>query len=123
MQEVLFWQTCTLRMMFKIVGDALAEVGRPDKHPGDYLIFLTVGTLLPPPACGVHVHARPAHGQGWRFDHLGKPRAQPPIFKQPCTSLADVPVRLQVQSPVGLHSGQLVHVLVLSCPSLPHCCP
>ena len=45
MQEVLFWQTCTLRMMFKIVGDALAEMGQHDKHPGDYLIFLTVGEL------------------------------------------------------------------------------
>ena len=44
MQEVLFWQTCTLRMMFKIVGDALAEAGVQGKHPGDYLIFLTVGT-------------------------------------------------------------------------------
>ena len=62
MQEVLFWQTCTLRMMFKIVGDALAEVGRPDKHPGDYLIFLTVGMPPLPPAC---VHRRRVRSPRW----------------------------------------------------------
>ena len=42
-QEVLFWQTCTIRMMFRIVGDALRDAGHPERHPGDYLIFLTVG--------------------------------------------------------------------------------
>ena len=62
-QEVLFWQTCTIRMMFRIVGDALKEAGLPDRHPGDYLIFLTIGGL----ACaGRFAQCRRCHASGGR---------------------------------------------------------
>ena len=44
-QEVLQWQTCTVRMMYGIVHDALREVGSQD-HPLEYLSFFCLGKPL-----------------------------------------------------------------------------
>lgn len=43
-QEVLIWQTCTVRMMYRIIGTALRDAGSED-HPLDYLAFFCLGTL------------------------------------------------------------------------------
>lgn len=40
---MLYFQTQTIRMMYKIVGDAMRDVGITEEHPRDYLIFLTIG--------------------------------------------------------------------------------
>ena len=44
-QEVLMWQTCTVRMMYGIVRAALRDVGRDD-HPIDYIAFFCLGAML-----------------------------------------------------------------------------
>jgi hypothetical protein len=44
-QEVLFWQTCTVRMMYRIIGAALKEVGS-ENQPLDYLAFYCIGLFL-----------------------------------------------------------------------------
>ena len=41
-QEILYWQTRTIEMMYKRIGDALQETGNPT-HPTDWLIFLCPG--------------------------------------------------------------------------------
>ena len=46
-QEVLFFQTQTVRMMYKIVADALRDMNITDEHPRDYLIFTTIGGERP----------------------------------------------------------------------------
>lgn len=46
MQEVLHWQTCTIKMMYGIVAAALQDVGSQE-HPQDYLAFFCLGA---PPA-------------------------------------------------------------------------
>ena len=42
MQEILAWQTHTLRMMYGLIGEALKARGSPD-HPRDYLNFFCLG--------------------------------------------------------------------------------
>ena len=42
-QEILYWQTRTIEMMYKRIGNALKETGNPT-HPTDWLIFLCPGT-------------------------------------------------------------------------------
>ncbi|KAK9802796.1 hypothetical protein WJX73_007251 [Symbiochloris irregularis] len=46
-QEVLYFQTQTIRMMYKIVADAMRDVGNTEEHPRDYLIFTTIGNREP----------------------------------------------------------------------------
>jgi len=41
-QEILYWQTRTIEMMYKRVGDALKANGNPT-HPTDWLMFLCPG--------------------------------------------------------------------------------
>ena len=41
-QEILYWQTRTIEMMYKRVGDALQATGNPT-HPTDWLMFLCPG--------------------------------------------------------------------------------
>jgi len=41
-QEILAWQTHTVRMMYRLIGDALKAKGSPD-HPRDYLNFFCLG--------------------------------------------------------------------------------
>ena len=41
-QEILYWQTRTIEMMYQKVGDALAQAGS-DAHPTDYLLFMCPG--------------------------------------------------------------------------------
>jgi len=41
-QEILFWQTRTIEMMYKRVGDALKDTGN-ESHPTDWLLFLCPG--------------------------------------------------------------------------------
>jgi len=41
-QEILYWQTRTIEMMYKRVGDALKATGNPT-HPTDWLMFLCPG--------------------------------------------------------------------------------
>ncbi len=57
MQEILAFQTYTIRMMYKLIGDALKAQGSPD-HPRDYLNFFCLGNretkcvpALPAPQC------------------------------------------------------------------------
>lgn len=45
-QEILFWQGQTMRMMYKLVADAIAASGT-DAHPLDYLQFFYVGVREP----------------------------------------------------------------------------
>lgn len=40
---MLYFQTQTVRMMYKIVGDAMRDMNITEEHPRDYLIFLTIG--------------------------------------------------------------------------------
>ena len=42
-QEILYWQTRTIEMMYKRVGDAIKASGN-QTHPTDWLIFLCPGT-------------------------------------------------------------------------------
>eukprot|EP00850_Spirogloea_muscicola_P007979 SM000041S15538 [mRNA] locus=s41:625521:629240:- [translate_table: standard] len=42
-QEILYWQSQTMQMMFKIVAEAIAKSGTADTHPQDYLNFYFVG--------------------------------------------------------------------------------
>lgn len=44
-QEILYWQTRTIEMMYKRVGDAIKASGN-QTHPTDWLIFLCPGTFL-----------------------------------------------------------------------------
>ena len=41
-QEILYWQTRTIEMMYKKVGEAIAQAGS-DAHPTDYLLFMCPG--------------------------------------------------------------------------------
>ncbi|KAK9829228.1 hypothetical protein WJX72_004613 [[Myrmecia] bisecta] len=42
-QEILHFQTNTMRMMYTLVADALREKGLQDQHPTDYLFFFCLG--------------------------------------------------------------------------------
>ncbi len=42
LKEILFWQTRTIEMMYRQVGDALRTYGN-NSHPTDYLLFLCPG--------------------------------------------------------------------------------
>ena len=41
-QEILYWQTRTIEMMYKKIGDTLASEGS-DTHPTDWLLFMCPG--------------------------------------------------------------------------------
>ena len=41
-QEILYWQTRTIEMMYKMIGDAIKESGG-SSHPCDWLVFLCPG--------------------------------------------------------------------------------
>ncbi|GBG88554.1 hypothetical protein CBR_g48023 [Chara braunii] len=41
-QEILYWQNLTIKMMYKMIGDTLQDVGS-DAHPRDYLNFYCLG--------------------------------------------------------------------------------
>ncbi|GBG62236.1 hypothetical protein CBR_g29843 [Chara braunii] len=43
LQEMLRWQYNTMKMMYKIIADALRTAERYDEHPTDYLNFFCVG--------------------------------------------------------------------------------
>ena len=45
-QEVLYFQTQTIRMMYKIIADAMNDMNITDEHPRDYLIFTTIGACV-----------------------------------------------------------------------------
>ena len=47
-QEVLIWQTCTVRMMYRIIAAALKESGSQNQ-PLDYLAFFCLGRHPPQP--------------------------------------------------------------------------
>ena len=42
-QEILYWQTRTIEMMYKHIGDAIQKY-ESDTHPTDWLVFLCPGT-------------------------------------------------------------------------------
>ncbi|KAK9865095.1 hypothetical protein WJX84_006038 [Apatococcus fuscideae] len=42
-QEVIAWQSRTIAMMYKLVADALRDVGAHDRVPTDYLLFFCLG--------------------------------------------------------------------------------
>ena len=44
-QEILYWQTRTIEMMYKRIGDAIKASGN-GTHPTDWLIFLCPGILF-----------------------------------------------------------------------------
>ena len=44
-QEILYWQTRTIEMMYKRVGDAIKASGN-QTHPTDWSIFLCPGTFF-----------------------------------------------------------------------------
>lgn len=46
-QEILAWQTYTIRMMYGLIGEALKAKGSPD-HPRDYLNFFCLGNREAP---------------------------------------------------------------------------
>ena len=46
-QEILTFQSHTIRMMYKLIGDALKAQGSPD-HPRDYLNFFCLGNRETP---------------------------------------------------------------------------
>ena len=41
-QEIVYWQTRTIEMMYKMVGEALSEAGITS-HPTNYLLFMCLG--------------------------------------------------------------------------------
>ncbi|KAG2696564.1 hypothetical protein I3760_07G063600 [Carya illinoinensis] len=43
MQEILFWQSQTMQMMYNIVATELKATGRVDSHPRDFLNFYCLG--------------------------------------------------------------------------------
>ncbi|EEE60272.1 hypothetical protein OsJ_13309 [Oryza sativa Japonica Group] len=43
MQQILFWQSQTMSMMYKIIADALQMQGLVEAHPQDYLNFYCLG--------------------------------------------------------------------------------
>ena len=44
-QEILYWQTRTIEMMYKRVGDAIKASGN-QTHPTDWLMFLCPGKFV-----------------------------------------------------------------------------
>ena len=44
-QEILYWQTRTIEMMYKYIGDAIQENGS-QTHPTDWLLFLCPGRKI-----------------------------------------------------------------------------
>ena len=57
LQEILYWQTRTIEMMYSRVGDALLQSGN-NSHPTDWLLFLCPGKRENP---GEHLdHLEPA---------------------------------------------------------------
>ena len=60
-QEILYWQTRTIEMMYKRVGDAIKASGN-QTHPTDWLIFLCPGTFF----CLHLSSARAGHGAARR---------------------------------------------------------
>ncbi len=54
MQEILTFQTHTIRMMYKLIGDALKAHGSPN-HPRDYLNFFCLGNRET--KCALALHA------------------------------------------------------------------
>lgn len=50
-QEVLYFQTQTIRCMYLIIAEALRDMGITNEHPRDYLIFLTIGQHWPSCCC------------------------------------------------------------------------
>eukprot|EP00996_Jenningsia_fusiforme_P000686 NODE_161_length_2951_cov_24.948656_g148_i0.p1 GENE.NODE_161_length_2951_cov_24.948656_g148_i0~~NODE_161_length_2951_cov_24.948656_g148_i0.p1 ORF type:complete len:700 (-),score=108.00 NODE_161_length_2951_cov_24.948656_g148_i0:75-2174(-) len=46
-QAILFWQACTVRMMYARISAALVECGRTKEHPCDYLNFFCLGQREP----------------------------------------------------------------------------
>ena len=41
-QEILYWQTATMKMMYRYIAVAIEEEGL-DTHPTDYLSFYCIG--------------------------------------------------------------------------------
>ena len=64
-QEVIAWQSRTIAMMYKLVADALRDVGDNERVPTDYLLFFCLGKAFVRPAttCVALVHVASA-GQG-----------------------------------------------------------
>ena len=44
-QEILYWQTATMSMMYKYIAKAIEEAGLDD-HPTDHLGFYCIGMKL-----------------------------------------------------------------------------
>lgn len=44
-QEVIAWQSRTIAMMYKLVADALRDIGDNEHVPTDYLLFFCLGML------------------------------------------------------------------------------
>lgn len=42
-QAILFWQSQTIKMMYRVISDALVEMGYNGAHPRDYLSFFCLG--------------------------------------------------------------------------------
>lgn len=61
-QEVLFWQYQTMRMMYAIIAAAMAEAGVQDRHPTDYLSFFCPGNREPPFPGEHKFELQPANG-------------------------------------------------------------
>jgi phospholipase D1/2 len=54
-QEILAWQTYTIRMMYGLVGEALKAKGSTE-HPRDYLNFFCLGNREGPCASPLSTH-------------------------------------------------------------------
>ncbi|XP_020247359.1 phospholipase D delta-like isoform X2 [Asparagus officinalis] len=51
-QEILFWQSRTMQMMYKIIGDELKSMNLEEAHPQDYLSFYCLGNREVPTGLG-----------------------------------------------------------------------
>ena len=60
-QEILYWQTRTIEMMYKRVGDAIKASGN-QTHPTDWLMFLCPGKFVKNMNISLDCHFHPP---GW----------------------------------------------------------
>jgi len=74
-QEILHWQTNTLKMMYSRIGAKLKEVGNTVCHPRDYLAFFFVGNrepqaiVEPPSGCSKEIEQAVLHRRHQIYVH------------------------------------------------------
>jgi len=81
-QEILYWQSCTMESMYKIIAKAIEDAGA-GTHPQDYLNFFCLGKRE-------------------------SPEDVPDDLEQPCPDSLPGKVRASLRHPIYVHSKMLI---------------